>query len=730
MRRFVAQVVLNALTILAILLLFSLVEVDYVNPLTGERYVGPALTLGGNPAITLLAFGLTLAFIEAIVRPIVLVLTGRYLIRSMGLVLVAVNVVLVLVAGAIAPGTLGIAQPTWFWGTLIALVFSVINSVLQIVIGIDRPRIDVSDRERAIWRFLDRLPTPRRNKLVENLRLLQVYDTVTSFGFEIGLESTAVAVIRDRFQRFLGGADRELAALSTPAKVRVMLQQLGPTYVKIGQMVSSRAEALPTEWRDELTKLQNTVPPFAAERAHAVIRTELQRPTEELYASFEDEPFAAASLAQVHRAVLPDGRDVVVKVQRPDVQTMVAADLGVMQDLAGAFEGRFEAARRLDARGILEEFATGVLTELDYRNEAYHMRRLGENMVGIPGVRVPEVDGARSARRVLTMELIRGVKISDTAALDAAGIDREDVARRFMRAIVKQILVDGFFHADPHPGNILVDTRTGDIVFLDLGLIGQLTRDQRFDLLDLMWSVVQKDAAGIAAVMMRMSTRRGKVDPVRVREAIDQVVYQYLKYGDRGGDFGGAISSILGTLYDNGLRLSQDFTLALKAIIQVEEITGVLNPSFDLLTEGLTNAQELLVSEVSAEKIVAQLRQTVIQTGKEIGRRLPELQSATLGWLDQYQKGRIVVEVNTVDLSKEIGRVSLIGQMLAAGLVIAGMIIATGIVFTATLLSGINVVFFLPLPVIFLVIFIVLLVVGLRVVRRMLSSQLATEDDE
>jgi predicted unusual protein kinase regulating ubiquinone biosynthesis (AarF/ABC1/UbiB family) len=245
-----------------------------------------------------------------------------------------------------------------------------------------------------------------------------------------------------------------------------------------------------------------------------------------------------------------------------------------------------------------------------------------------------------------------------------------------------------------------------------------------------MWSVVQKDAAGIAAVMMRMSTRRGKVDPVRVREAIDQVVYQYLKYGDRGGDFGGAISSILGTLYDNGLRLSQDFTLALKAIIQVEEITGVLNPSFDLLTEGLTNAQELLVSEVSAEKIVAQLRQTVIQTGKEIGRRLPELQSATLGWLDQYQKGRIVVEVNTVDLSKEIGRVSLIGQMLAAGLVIAGMIIATGIVFTATLLSGINVVFFLPLPVIFLVIFIVLLVVGLRVVRRMLSSQLATEDDE
>jgi ubiquinone biosynthesis protein len=730
MRRFIAQVILNALTILVVLLVFSLVNIDYTNPFTGERYVGPAITLGGNPIITLIAFGLTFAVIEAIVRPLVLILTGRLLIRSMGLVLVAVNVVLVLIAGAIAPGTLAIAQPTWLWGTLIALIFSVVNSVLQIVIGIDRPRIDMSDRERAIWRFLDRLPTPRRNKLIENLRLLQVYDTVTSFGFEIGLESTAVAVIRDRFQKYLGGADRELAALSTPAKVRVMLQQLGPTYVKIGQMISSRAEALPADWRDEFAKLQNTVPPFPAAKAHQVIEAELRRPTEELYQAFEEEPFAAASLAQVHRAVLPDGREVVVKVQRPDVQTMVAADLGVMQDLATAFEGRFEIARRLDAKGILQEFASGVLVELDYRNEAYHMRRLNENMAAIEGVRVPEVDGSRSARRVLTMELIRGVKISDVEALDAAAIDREDVARRFMRAIVKQILVDGFFHADPHPGNILVDTRDGSIVFLDLGLIGQLTRDQRFDLLDLMWSVVQKDAAGIAAVMTRMSTKRGKVDPARVRAAIDQVVYQYLRYGGEGGDFGGAISSILGTLYDNGLRLSQDFTLALKAIIQVEEITRVLNPSFDLLTEGLGNVQELLVTEVSAEKIVGQLRQTVIQTGKELGRRLPDLQSATLGWLDQYQKGKIVVEVNTTDLSREIGRVSRIGQMLAAGMVIAGMIIATGIVFTATLLSGINVVFFLPLPVIFLVIFVALLLVGLRVASQLLSRRVTDDEEE
>jgi ubiquinone biosynthesis protein len=729
MRRFIAQVVVYTLTILLVLFLFSLVKVDYTDPFTGVQFTGPALALGANPLLTLLFMAVFVALVGAFVRPIILVLTGRLLLRSMGLILIVVNVFLVAVAGWLAPGEFVVAQPTWFWGTLIALVFTLLASGITIVVGIDRPQIDMSDRQRAIWRLLDRLPTPRRSKLVENLRLMQVYNTVASFGLEIGLESTPVAVIRDRFQKLIGGMNRELAELSTPAKVRVMLQQLGPTYVKIGQMVSSRAEALPAEWQDELAKLQNTVPPFPAAKAHEMIQAELHRPADELYATFDEEALAAASLAQVHRATLPDGREVVVKIQRPDVQTMVAADLGVMQDLAIVMEDRFELARRLDARGILEEFASGVLIELDYRNEAYHMRRLDENMAQIEGVRVPYVDGARSARRVLTMEFIRGVKINDVAAMEAAGIDRDLVARRLLRAVIKQILVDGFFHADPHPGNVLVDTRDGTIVFLDLGLIGQLDRDQRFDLLDLMWSVVQKDAAGIAAVMTRMSVQRGKVDPGRVRAAIDAIVYQYLKYGgEGGGDFGAAISGILGTLYDNGLKLNQDFTLALKAIVQVEEITRTLSPSFDLLAEGLANAKQLLTTEVSAEKIVASLRQSVIQTGKEIGRRVPDLQSATLSWLDQYQKGKIVVEVNTADLSREIGKVGRVGQTLAAGIILAGAIIATGIVFTATLMSGTNIVIFLPLPVILLIIFVALLVVGVRVTSRMLGGP--AEPDE
>jgi len=264
---------------------------------------------------------------------------------------------------------------------------------------------------------------------------------------------------------------------------------------------------------------------------------------------------------------------VVVKIQRPDVQTMVAADSGSCKDLAIVMEDRFELARRLDAKGILEEFASGVLIELDYRNEAYHMRRLDENMAQIEGVRVPDVDGARSARRVLTMEFIRGVKINDVAAMDAAGstvTSSPPAAPGDHQADPRRRLLP----RRPASRNVLVDTRDGTIVFLDLGLIGQLDRDQRFDLLDLMWSVVQKDAAGISAVMTRMSIQRGKVDPGRVRAASTRLSTSTSSTAARAAGLRLRDLGHSRTLYDNGLKLNQDFTLASRRSVQIEEITA------------------------------------------------------------------------------------------------------------------------------------------------------------
>src|SRR4029450_11938965 len=200
----------------------------------------------------------------------------------------------------------------------------------------------------------------------------------------------------------------------------------------------------------------------------AIVTKELGSPPEELYETFDPIPFAAASTAQVHEARLHDGTLVAVKVQRPRIQAKTQADLGVIQELAGVGERRFSVARKVGLKGIVSEFAQGVLKELDYRNEAYHARRLADGMQRFPEIHVPKVWDELAGQRVITMEFVKGIKISKADELRAAGFDTTELGTVFIRSMIKQVLVDGFFHGDPHPGNVLGDPGTGRIVFLDL----------------------------------------------------------------------------------------------------------------------------------------------------------------------------------------------------------------------------------------------------------------------
>ena len=285
-----------------------------------------------------------------------------------------------------------------------------------------------------------------------------------------------------------------------------MLEELGPTYVKIGQIVSSQASVLPTDMATELAKLQDAVPPFPSDQVRERIIEELGAPPEELYATFEPEPFAAASTAQVHRATLHDGTPVAVKVQRPDIQRMIRADLGILQNAARVASGRSETVQSLDVVGMLEQFSSGVLEELDYRGEAYNALRLAENMQGLPGVHVPSIYGDLSTSKVITQEFVKGVKASDVESIQAAGLDRDLIARNALRALIKQLPVDGFFHADPHPGNLLVDLDTGVLTFIDLGMMGELDLQKRLRLGQLMVVAQQGSVEGMADALRGMST--------------------------------------------------------------------------------------------------------------------------------------------------------------------------------------------------------------------------------
>jgi len=689
LRPLLVRGLVNAVTLLVALLVLSLIRLPGQD--TQGRYIldEPLLEIGNAGLLDLVLIGLSLAIVSTFVRPVLTALTGSLVFRTYGLVVLVVDVIVFWLAielvAFITDIQVALPDPRLVWLFVVALGISLLLLAVETLLGLNRPRLEDAGEEQPLWRLLDRLPLSGRSRLVENLRLSQVRQIVVQYGLDISLVGTPLARFRGVADRLLGRDPDEFASLSTPAKVRLMLQQLGPTYVKVGQMVSSRADVLPEAWRTELDKLQNTVPPFAYEQVEAIVRSELGAPPEALFASFEHEPLGAASLAQVHRATLHDGTEVVVKVQRPNVQAMVRADLGNMEDLARQAERRVAMARTMNLAAMIHEFGQGVLTELDYRVEAYHALRLAEVVEGIEGIHVPGVHLDLSTGRVITMEFVRGVKATDVAALDAAGVDRDLVARRFLRAIIKQVLVDGFFHGDPHPGNIVIDPETGSLTFLDLGLVGELDSSRRMQLLGLMWSLRERDPDGLATAILGLCERTGPVDEAAFRSDVRRLVYQYWIYGS--GNFSRLMSALFGVLSSRGLRLDQALTLAVKSLVQAEELVRTLSPELPLVDTGYEEARELIEAQITLERILQMAKAEATATAMEIGRRLPSLREATFSWLDQYQKGRFVVTLDTSDLQKGLTSVGSVSRNLTIGLIMAGQLIALALVLAVLIVS-------------------------------------------
>ena len=384
--------------------------------------------------------------------------------------------------------------------------------LLEGITGLDSPLKTQSQSRRRYWRTLRRLSLGGRNFFAENLRIAQALEIITMYLKDIVVDVSPFGPIRRFFQRIIYWRKKPLINESAAETVRYMLQELGPTYVKLGQVVSSRAEQLPEEWRTQLAKLQSNVEPFPSAVAEQIIERELGAPVCKLYATFDPEPLAAASTAQVHRATLLDGQQVVVKVQRPDIDVTCAPTSTSCATSLSTWSGASAWARNSNINGIVNEYADSILLELDYTNEAFNGRMLAKNMEAFPDVHVPIIYGDLSTGRVMTQEFIRGVKITNIDKLDAAGVNRTALAVAFMHAIVKQVLYDGFFHGDPHPGNVLVDPETSQIIFLDLGMVGTLTSEKRMALVNLLWSLSSGDRREIAKTVLGLTTSYKEVD--------------------------------------------------------------------------------------------------------------------------------------------------------------------------------------------------------------------------
>lgn len=523
----------------------------------------------------------------------------------------------------------------------------------------------------------------------ESLRLQQIYNTISSYGLDMALDRGALGDFRRRMQGFIYQPGEEVEQLSLPVKARLMLQELGPTYVKMGQIVSSRAEVLPAEWMHELNKLQSNVPPFSSEEVRQIITEELGDVPERLYQEFDPTPFAAASTAQVHRAMLTDGTKVVVKVQRPGIRKQMKADIGVMGSLSNVLERRSQYARDIDLPGMIREFGEGIIRELDYGGELYNMKRLARNMEGMPGVSVPQAYPQLSSSKVLTMDFMAGVKINNVVAIDAAGLDRLSIGKNILRALIKQLLIDGFFHADPHPGNVLVNLETGAVGFLDMGMMGEIDFNQRLNLINLLMVSRQKDAAGLARAVRSLSVPfRNNVNDGAFYKDFERAIGRFMDPDSPAG-FGPLMSIVFDLLASHGLRLDSDLTLAIKAMMQAEAIYAALYPEGGGLVEmGFDTVKELALQETTADYVKHILTRQASMLAQDLMKELPSLKDATLGWLGMYRRGRFELHVDTSDIAKEVSAIRGIAQQVILGIVLVGMLVGSAIAASFSAVAG------------------------------------------
>ena len=471
------------------------------------------------------------------------------------------------------------------------------------------------------------------------------------------------------FHRGLLGHPSRSAAYTRPEHVRMALEELGPTFVKLGQIASTRPDLLSPAYQRELARLQDHVPPEPSAAIRAVIASELGSPVEALFASFDDQPVAAASIGQAHAARLHDGTEVIVKVRRPDALERVEADLALIQRLAQTASGRWELAARYDVIGLAEEFADTLRAELDYVREGESAGRIAASFAGDPAVRIPRVYWETTGTRVLTLERLRGIKIDDLAALDAAGIDRVALATRSSEIILKMIFEDGFFHADPHPGNFFIEPN-GRIGLIDFGMTGTVDDHTRGQLIDVLLALTGNDTSRLADAFLALGVARGHVDRVAFEHDLARLVTPYYSRTLGEISIGALLEEMLAIIRTHRLALPRNLALLVKTLIMSEGLATRLAPDFRLMSVLVPYARRMVTRRFSP-RVWGPRIGSAAEDAARLGLALPRRLDHLLGALE---RGDLEIAMRPSGFDAIVGRFERLANRLVLGIIAAAFI--------------------------------------------------------
>jgi ubiquinone biosynthesis protein len=489
-------------------------------------------------------------------------------------------------------------------------------------------------------------------------------------------------LLRQARPRWLGG--RRRLEEPPPAHYLVLaLEELGPTFVKLGQVLSTRPDLIPPAFVAALARLQDQVAPFPFEQARRQIETELGAPLEQLFAAFEETPLAAASLSQVHAAILSSGEEVVVKVQRPGIEATIATDLEILRGLARLAEEQLPVAELYDLCGIVEEFAHTLRGELDFRREGHNADRFRRNYAGLPFLHIPQVYWDLTTRRVLTLERIRGVKIDDITALEAAGLDRHRVAIHATEVVMQGIFEDGFFHADPHPGNFFV--LPGEVIAaMDFGMVGRLSKGLRQELVRLFAVAVRLDAEGMVEQLLRMSLVEQGVDRVGLRRDLERMLVTYAGRPLKEIRAGEIIEEAMPIVFRRRLRLPAEMWLLSKMLGMLEGVGLLLDPEFDPFEVARPYAQRFLQEMFSPAAIFDAAKDSL----KDWANLVLSLPTALPALVGQLRSGELTVGLEVRHVAEPLAALDALSIRLALGVLVAALLVVVALFLRPLLTVG------------------------------------------
>jgi ubiquinone biosynthesis protein len=472
-----------------------------------------------------------------------------------------------------------------------------------------------------------------------------------------------------------GEEGEELAQLPAPQRLRQAFEELGPTFVKLGQLLSTRTHLLPPAFTIELAKLHDQVPPIPFEQVLAVLQAELKLPYTDYFLSIEETCIGSASIAQVHRAIRTNGEKCVIKVQRPGIEKTVRQDLGIMAQLAALLERHVEDWAVHRPTAVVAEFARQMEQELDFRAEAAHVERFAHQFATEATIHVPKVFSESSTRRVLTMELIDAVKASNFEGLDAAGLDRRVVATRITDLVMKQIFVHGFFHADPHPGNIHV--LPDDVIcFLDFGMMGFLDESTRETFAKFIIGIAERNEAATAAGLLKLA--HADLDPPRQGFEADVAEFMHRNFYRPIGEmvFGQLVNHLFYLTGRYNLTLPPDLSTMLKALALIENLVSLLDPGHDILAQARPFMKQVRLRQVAPRRLLRQWA----DFGGDMSGLLRELPLEARRLIAQIKEGRARFVVRHHGLDSLLTTLERVVNRLAFALVLSSLIIASAVI--------------------------------------------------